>query len=203
MKIICIGHNYKEHIKELGHEIPENPVFFMKPETALLTHNRPFFFPDFSEVIHYETEIVVRINKLGKYITKKYAHTYYDDISLGIDFTARDLQKKVIDKGLPWECCKSFDNSAAIGNFISKTQFKDLQHIDFKLFINNKEVQSGNTSNMIFSIDEIIEYVSQFVTLKIGDLIFTGTPYGVGPVTLNDCLKGYIESQEMFKFNIK
>src|SRR5574344_821921 len=201
MKIICIGHNYKEHIKELGHQIPEKPVFFMKPETALLTHNRPFFLPEFSNMIHYETEIVVKINKLGKYISRKYAPTYYDEISLGIDFTARDLQQTAIAKGLPWEYCKSFDNSAALGKWIPKTQLENLQNIPFKLLINDKEVQHGNTSDMIFSIDEIIEYVSKFVTLKIGDLIYTGTPFGVGQVCLNDKLTGYIDQTEMFKFN--
>ena len=203
MKIICIGQNYLKHIRELNHQIPECPVFFMKPETSLLLNNRPFFLPDFSENIHYEVELVVKINKLGKHISKSFAPTYYDEIGLGIDFTAKDLQQKAAQKGLPWEISKSFDSSAAVGKFLPKSEFKDLNQLDFKLFLNDNLVQHGNSSAMIFKIDEIISYISQFVTLKIGDLIFTGTPAGVSKVAINDRLTGFLESEKMFEFRIK
>lgn len=203
MKIICIGLNYHSHIQELKSQIPDVPVFFMKPETAMIVKNRPFFLPDFSNDIHYEVELLVRINKLGKSIQKKFAHTYYDEIGLGIDFTARDLQQKVRSEGLPWEITKSFDGSAIIGTFLPKSQFADLNNIPFHLKLNDRIVQQGNTSDMIFDIDTIIEYVSQFVTLKIGDIIFTGTPVGVGPVAINDRLQGYIGDQKLFDFRVK
>lgn len=203
MKIICIGLNYHSHIQELKSQIPDVPVFFMKPETAMIVKNRPFFLPDFSNDIHYEVELLVRINKLGKSIQKKFAHTYYDEIGLGIDFTARDLQQKVRSEGLPWEITKSFDGSAVIGTFLPKSQFTDLNCIPFHLQLNDRIVQQGNSSDMIFDIDTIIEYVSQFVTLKIGDIIFTGTPVGVGPVAINDRLQGYIGDQKLFDFRVK
>ena len=203
MKIICIGLNYHSHIQELKSQIPEVPVFFMKPETAMIVKNRPFFLPDFSNDIHYEVELLVRINKLGKSIQKKFAHTYYDEIGLGIDFTARDLQQKVRSEGLPWEITKSFDGSAVIGTFLPKTQFTDLKNISFHLQLNDRIVQQGNSSDMIFDIDSIIEYVSQFVTLKIGDIIYTGTPIGVGPVAINDRLQGFIGDQKLFDFRVK
>lgn len=203
MKIICIGLNYHSHIIELKSQIPEVPVFFMKPETAMIVRNRPFFLPDFSKDIHYEVELLVRINKLGKSIQKKFAHTYYDEIGLGIDFTARDLQQKVRSEGLPWEITKSFDGSAIIGTFLPKSQFADLNNIPFHLKLNDRIVQQGNSNDMIFDIDTIIEYVSQFVTLKIGDIIFTGTPVGVGPVAINDRLQGYIGDQKLFDFRVK
>ena len=203
MKIICIGLNYHSHIQELKSQIPEVPVFFMKPETAMIVKNRPFFLPDFSNDIHYEVELLVRINKLGKSIQKKFAHTYYDEIGLGIDFTARDLQQKVRSEGLPWEITKSFDGSAIIGTFLPKSQFTELNNIPFHLQLNDRIVQQGNSSDMIFDIDSIIEYVSQFVTLKIGDIIFTGTPVGVGPVAINDRLQGFIGDQKLFDFRIK
>lgn len=203
MKIICTGFNYKSHIKELNKQVPTVPVFFLKPETALTIKNRPFFHPDFSANIHYEAEIVVRINKLGKHIQKKYAHTYYDEIGLGIDFTARDIQTDVFENALPWEISKAFDGSAVVNRFLPKSYFPDLQNINFKLFKNKQLVQTGNTSDMLFSIDDIIEYVSQFITLKIGDLIFTGTPSGIGKVEINDELEGYVEDDMMLKCKIK
>ena len=203
MKIICIGLNYHSHIQELKSQIPEVPVFFMRPETAMIVKNRPLLLPDFSNDIHYEVELLVRINKLGKSIQKKFAHTYYDEIGLGIDFTARDLQQKVRSEGLPWEITKSFDGSAVIGTFLPKTQFTDLKNISFHLQLNDRIVQQGNSSDMIFDIDSIIEYVSQFDTLKIGDIIFTGTPVGVGPVAINDRLQGFIGDQKLFDFRIK
>ncbi len=203
MKIICIGLNYHSHIQELKAQIPDVPVFFMKPETAMIVKNRPFFIPDFSNDIHYEVELLVRINKLGKSIQKKFAHTYYDEVGLGIDFTARDLQKKVRSEGLPWEITKSFDGSAVIGEFLPKDTFPDLQNLNFHLKLNDRIVQQGNSNDMIFDIDEIIAYISQFITLKIGDIIFTGTPVGVGPVAINDRLQGFIEDQKLFDFRVK
>lgn len=203
MKIICIGLNYKSHIEELNKTVPEKPVFFLKPETALTLKNRPFFYPDFSNLIHYETEIVVRINKLGKHIQKKFAHTYYDEIGLGLDLTARDIQAEVFEKALPWEISKAFDGSAVINRFLPKTAFPDLQNINFTLYKNKQLVQQGNTSDMLCPIDEIIEYVSQFITLKIGDLIFTGTPCGIGKVEIGDELEGYMEEELMFRCRIK
>ena len=203
MKIICIGFNYKSHIEELQKTIPTVPIFFLKPETALTLRNKPFFYPLFSNNIHYETEIVIRINKLGKHIQKKFAHTYYNEIGLGIDFTARDIQSEVFKNAMPWEISKAFDGSAVLNRFLPKTNFTDLQNINFSLFKNKHLVQQGNTSDMLFSIDEIIEYVSQFITLKMGDIIFTGTPCGIGKVEIGDELEGYIGEELMFKCKIK
>jgi 2-keto-4-pentenoate hydratase/2-oxohepta-3-ene-1,7-dioic acid hydratase in catechol pathway len=203
MKLICIGRNYTKHIEELNSEKPSDPVIFLKPDTAILVKNQPFFIPDFSDNIHYEVEVIVKIKKVGKYIDKKFANKYYDEIGLGIDFTARDLQNQLKDKGLPWEKCKAFDGSAVIGNWLPKSQFKDVNKIPFSLFKNDELVQSGNTSNMLWKIDEIIEYVSKYFTLKIGDIIFTGTPEGVGKVFANDRLKGLIENKEMFSITVK
>lgn len=203
MKIICIGLNYKSHIQELKCETPEQPLFFLKPETSMILRNRPFFLPDFSNDIHYEVELLVKINKVGKFIQKRFAHTYYDEIGLGIDFTARDIQQEAMAKGLPWELSKAFDGSAIIGNFLPKSQFPNLQNINFHLQKNEQIVQKGNSADMLFDIDDIIAYVSQFITLKIGDIIFTGTPVGVGRVDINDRLQGFIEEQKMFDFRVK
>lgn len=203
MKIICIGRNYVDHAKELNNPVPKQPVFFMKPETALLQKNNPFFYPQFSEDIQYEVEVVVKINKVGKYIQKEFAKNYYEEIGLGIDFTARDLQASAKAKGLPWEIAKAFDHAAPIGTFLPKTNFTNVQDFEFSLEINNQIRQIGNTKEMIFSIDDIIVYISQFVSLKTGDLIFTGTPAGVGPVSIGDRLQGFIGKEEMFDFEIK
>lgn len=203
MKLICIGRNYTDHIKELDNERPTDPVVFLKPDTAILLKKQPFFIPDFSNDIHHEVEILVKINKVGKYIDKKFAHKYYDEIGLGIDFTARDLQSELKAKGLPWEKAKAFDGSAVIGNWLPKTNFKNLNDINFSLQKNNTLVQQGNTKLMLWKIDELIEYISKYFTLKIGDIIFTGTPSGVGRVEPNDMLIGSIENQEVFKITIK
>jgi 2-keto-4-pentenoate hydratase/2-oxohepta-3-ene-1,7-dioic acid hydratase in catechol pathway len=203
MKIICIGRNYADHAKELNSPVPTVPVFFMKPESALVYDNKPVYYPDFTKEFHYETEIVVKISRLGKNIEERFANRYYDEIGIGIDFTARDIQRDCIKNGLPWEISKSFDNSAPLGKFVSKTQFADLQNINFHLKINNEIRQSGNTKDMIFSIDRLISYVSQFNTLKIGDLIFTGTPVGVGPVKIDDRLQAFIENDCLLDFNVK
>ncbi len=203
MKIICIGRNYVEHINELNNQRPDEPVIFLKPDTAILPKDSPFYIPDFSNDIHYEVEILVKINKVGKYIDKKFASKYYDEIGLGIDFTARDLQSKLKEKGLPWEKSKSFDGSAVIGNFISKKKFSSLENINFELKNNENIVQKGNTNQMIWKIDEIIEHVSQFFTLKTGDIIFTGTPAGVGKINHNDRLEGFIENEKLFTLDIK
>lgn len=203
MKIICIGWNYIDHVVELGHKIPEQPLFFLKPDSSILQRNRPFFIPSFSQEINYEVELLIKIGKLGKCIQEKYAHTYYDEIGLGIDFTARDLQRECIKNGQPWEKAKSFDSSAVISHFVKKEVFKDIYDIHFSLFKNGEKVQQGNSGKMIFSIDKIISFVSQFMMLKIGDIIFTGTPSGVGKVTINDRLQGYIEDELFFDFKIK
>ncbi|MDO5970603.1 fumarylacetoacetate hydrolase family protein [Flavivirga aquimarina] len=203
MKLICIGRNYTEHIKELENEKPENPVVFLKPDTAILLKKQPFFIPDFSNDIHYEVEILVKINRVGKHIDKKFAHKYYNEIGLGIDFTARDLQSQLKTKGLPWEKAKAFDGSAVVGKWLSKEDVKDVNAIGFSLKKNDNIVQLGNTSHMLWKIDELIEYVSKYFTIKIGDIIFTGTPAGVGKVIANDKLKGFIENQEMFSITIK
>jgi 2-keto-4-pentenoate hydratase/2-oxohepta-3-ene-1,7-dioic acid hydratase in catechol pathway len=204
MKIICIGKNYLKHVKEMqGKEAPKKPVFFLKPETAKLTDNHPFFYPDFSEDIHYETEVVLKISRVGKHIEKQFAHRYYDEISLGIDFTARDLQKQCKAKGFPWEIAKAFDNSAPFGDFVPKTDYPDINRMNFKLLKNGEEVQNGNTRDMIFDFDTIVSYVSQFFTLKIGDLIYTGTPEGVGPVKTGDRLEAFLEDKKMLDFEIK
>lgn len=203
MKIICIGRNYAEHAKELNNPLPTTPVFFMKPETSLLTRNRPFYYPDFSTDIHYETELVLRICKVGKNISERFAHTYYDAIGLGIDFTARDLQQKAKEKGLPWEPAKAFDNSAPISEFVPVSELTDVHKLEFKLLINGIQVQHGLASEMIFSYDKIISYISRFITLKMGDMIFTGTPSGVGPVKIGDRLEAYLGERKMLSFLIK
>ncbi len=202
MKIICIGRNYTKHIEELENEKPENPVIFMKPDSAILLKNNPFVIPSFSEDVHYEVEVLVKINRIGKHIQERFAHKYYDEIGLGIDFTARDLQSNLKSKGLPWEKAKAFDGSAVIGNFVPKEGF-DLSNLNFKLLKNDSIVQNGNTASMLWKIDEIISYVSQFFTLKIGDVIFTGTPAGVGKVEPNDVLLGELEGKKSFEIRIK
>jgi 2-keto-4-pentenoate hydratase/2-oxohepta-3-ene-1,7-dioic acid hydratase in catechol pathway len=203
MKLICIGRNYAKHIEELGNERPSEPVIFMKPDSAILLKQHPFVIPEFSNDIHHEIEIIVKINKVGKYIDAKFAHKYYDEVSVGIDFTARDLQQKLKDKGLPWERAKAFDGSAVIGEFVPKTKFKSLENLNFELTNNGKKVQIGNTENMIFKIDEILAFVSQYFTLKIGDIIFTGTPEGVAAVTENDVLEGFLEGEKLFRIQVK
>ncbi len=203
MKIICIGRNYAKHIEELANEKPTDPVIFMKSDTSILLKKQPFFIPDFSKEIHHEVEILVKINKLGKYIDQKFAHKYYNEISVGIDFTARDLQSKLKEKGLPWEKAKGFDGSAVVGQWVSKDQLGDLNDLNFRLEKNNEIVQQGNTKQMLWKIDELIAYVSQYFTLKIGDIIFTGTPAGVGKVNAEDRLVGYIEQQQLFSILVK
>ena len=202
MKIICIGRNYLPHIKELGHHVPEKPTFFLKPDTSVITDNRPFPLPDFSQQVEYEVEILVRINKAGKNIRETEAHTYYHEIGLGIDFTARDLQKKCIERGDPWEIAKAFDGSAVISQFIEKEQFANLSDLHFHLDLNGTTVQSGNSGDMIFSIDRIIAHVSQFLTIEAGDVLFTGTPKGVGKVAVNDRLEGYLEDRKLLDFMV-
>jgi 2-keto-4-pentenoate hydratase/2-oxohepta-3-ene-1,7-dioic acid hydratase in catechol pathway len=203
MKLICIGRNYAKHIEELQNERPDEPVVFLKPDSAVLLYQHPFVIPEFSSDIHHEIELIVKINKVGKYIEPKFAHKYYDEISVGIDFTARDLQQKLKEKGLPWEKAKAFDGSAVIGSFISKKLFSSLESINFELTNNGKTVQKGNSSLMLWKIDELIAYVSQYFTLKIGDIIFTGTPEGVAAVQANDVLEGFIEDKKVFRINIK
>ena len=203
MKIICIGRNYREHIKELSSPVPSTPVFFLKPDTSLLLRNRPFFLPDFSKEIHYEVELVIKICKVGKNIQKKYAHTYFDEIGIGLDFTARDLQNISKQQGLPWLIAKGFDNAAPVGKFLPKTHFPALENINFHLVLNGTTVQQANSKDMIFSFDDIISYISHFITLKTGDLIFTGTPSGVGPVKQGDRLEAYIESERLLKCDVK
>ncbi|MDR6301474.1 fumarylacetoacetate hydrolase family protein [Mesonia maritima] len=204
MKIICVGRNYTEHIAELKNEKPEEPVIFLKPDTAVLLKKQPFFIPDFSSNIHYEVELLVRIKKVGKYIQEKFAHKYYDEIGLGIDFTARDLQQQLKEKGLPWEKAKGFDGSAVIGErWFSKKVFKNIDEIPFSLKKNGKIVQQTDTSHMLFKIDELIAYISRYFTLKIGDVIFTGTPAGVGKVQKDDTLEGFIDEESVFSINVK
>ena len=203
MKIICIGRNYVKHIEELQNERPDEPVVFLKPDSAVLLKQHPFVIPEFSEDIHHEVEILVKINKVGKYIEPKFAHNYYDEIGLGIDFTARDLQAKLKEKGLPWEKAKAFDGSAVIGDFLPKNFFNSLESIKFELVKNGTIVQKGDTSHMLWKIDELISHVSQYFTLKIGDIIFTGTPEGVGVVKPNDILEGFIENKKIFKIQVK
>ena len=202
MKIICIGRNYAEHIEELHNEKPKEPVIFMKPDSAVLLKKNPFIIPPFSQDIHYEVEILVKINRIGKFIDQKFAHKYYEEIGLGIDFTARDLQSSLKEKGLPWEKAKAFDGSAVIGKFYAKDSL-DLENIKFQLYKNDELVQDGNSSHMLWKIDELIAYVSQYFTLKIGDVIFTGTPAGVGRVAANDVLKGTLQDHDAFKVKIK
>ena len=203
MKIIAIGHNYVEHNKELNNEQPAEPVVFMKPDSAILKNNKPFYIPDFTRELHYETELIVRINRLGKNISPRFAHRYYSEIGLGIDFTARDLQRNLRTAGKPWELAKAFDGSAVIGDFIPAAELGNVQDIPFRLDIDKKTVQKGNSSDMIFPIDELIAYVSRYFTLKIGDIFFTGTPAGVGCVAIGNRLEGYIFDKKMFDFNIK
>jgi acylpyruvate hydrolase len=203
MKIICIGRNYAEHAKEMNAAVPTEPVFFLKPDTSLLKDNQPFYYPDFSKEIHHEIELVLKITKNGKNIDEAYAHKYYDEIGIGIDFTARDIQATCKDKGLPWEKAKAFDNAAPLGQFIDKEKIKDLRNINFHLLINGKTVQKGNTKDLLFSFDTIIASVSKFITLKTGDLIYTGTPEGVGPVKIGDRLEGYLEKEKLLDFEIK
>lgn len=204
MKIICIGRNYVEHARELNNPLPRDPVFFLKPDTALVIRNRPFYYPDFSTDIHYETELVLKICKVGKSIPEDLAYDYYDQVGLGFDFTARDLQQKCKEKGLPWEMAKGFDYSAPISpEFIPKKELPDLKNICFHLDLNGKKVQEGNSADMIFSFEKVISYVSQFMTLRTGDLIFTGTPAGVGPVKIGDRLEAFIGDRKMIVCHIK
>lgn len=203
MKIICIGRNYTKHIEELQNERPEEPVVFMKPDSAVLLRQHPFVIPEFSDDIHHEIELIVKISKVGKYIDAKFAHKYYDEISVGIDFTARDLQQKLKDKGLPWEKAKAFDGSAVLGDFIPKNQFETLENLTFELTKSGETAQKGNSSLMLWKIDDLIAYVSQFFTLKIGDIIFTGTPEGVALVHPNDVLEGFLEGQKLFRIQVK
>ena len=203
MKVICIGRNYKEHAKEMNSPLPDKPVFFMKPDTSVLTRNRPFYYPDFSNEIHYETELVLRICKVGKNIQKKFAHTYYNEIGIGLDLTARDLQDDCKKKGLPWLISKGFDNAAPLGKFLPKSQFPDICNINFHLELNGTTVQQGNSKDLIFPFEEVISYVSTFITLKMGDLIFTGTPAGVGPIKIGDRLEAFIENERLLGCTVK
>ena len=205
MKIIAIGMNYVAHCHELhaNEDLPKEPVIFMKPDSALLKDSKPFFIPDFSKRVDYETELVVRICRLGKNIAPRFAHRYYDAVTVGIDFTARDLQQKLRAEGKPWEISKGFDNSAVIGDFGPVSRFKDVQNLDFHLDIDGNKAQQGNTRDMIFKIDELIAYISQFYTLKIGDLLYTGTPVGVGPVSIGQHLEGYLEGEKLLDFYVR
>ena len=203
MKIICIGRNYVDHVKEMNASLPSVPVFFLKPDTSLVTRNRPFYYPDFSKEIHYESELVIKICKVGKNIQTRFAHTYYDEIGIGLDFTARDLQDECKKKGLPWLISKGFDHAAPIGKFKPKSSFPDLKNIHFHLELNGNTVQKGTSADMIFPFEELISYVSRFITLKMGDMIFTGTPVGVGPVRIGDKLEAYIEGEKLLKCDIK
>ena len=203
MKIICIGRNYVEHAKELNNPVPEKPVFFMKPDTALLLKNNPFFYPEFTSDLHFETELVLKICKNGRHIEEKFACTYFDEIGIGIDFTARDVQAECKKKGLPWEIAKAFDQSAPMGKFLPVSEFKNLNDINFELKINGETRQKGNSRDMIFNFNKIIAYVSQFVTLRTGDYIFTGTPEGVGPTKIGDHFEAFIEGKKLLSFNVK
>lgn len=203
MKIICIGRNYIDHIKELSNQKPLNPVVFLKPDSSVIAKNQNFIIPSFSNEIHHEVELVIKINKVGKHIDKSFSHKYYDEIGLGIDFTARDIQSNLKEKGHPWEKSKAFDNSCMVGNFLKKEKLEDISKIEFSLKKNNEVVQSGCSNDMLWKIDELISYVSQYFTLKIGDLIFTGTPSGVSKVESGDILEGYISSFKMFTLKVK
>jgi acylpyruvate hydrolase len=203
MKIIAIGRNYAAHAKELNNPLPSSPVIFLKPDTAVLKDNKPFYIPDFSSDIHYELEVVLKVCKEGKHIQEKFASSYYDEVGLGIDFTARDIQSIHKEKGLPWELAKAFDNSAAISNFVPKATITDLYDLQFELQINKETRQNGNTKNILFSFEKIIAFVSQYITLKKGDLIFTGTPEGVGQVNPGDKLEAWLEGQQLLNFDIK
>jgi 2-keto-4-pentenoate hydratase/2-oxohepta-3-ene-1,7-dioic acid hydratase in catechol pathway len=203
MKIFAVAHNYAEHNKELNTVTPSEPVFFMKPDTAALRNNKPFYIPEFTQELHYETEVIIKFNRIGKHISSKFANRYISEVGLGVDFTARDVQRKLKAEGKPWEICKAFDNSAVIGNFISTEQISDIQNLNFRLDINGHTVQQGNTSEMIFPIDKLISKLSCYFTVKIGDILFTGTPVGVGMVSIGDRLEGYLEDEKMFDFKIK
>ena len=203
MKIIAIGRNYAEHAKELNNPVPTTPVIFLKPDTAVLKDNKPFYIPDFSEDVHYELEVVLKICKEGKHIAEKFASNYYDEIGLGIDFTARDIQTKHKEKGLPWELAKAFDNSAPISTFFPKNDFEDLYNLNFELKVNDETRQKGYTKNLLFSFEKIISFVSQYITLKKGDLIFTGTPEGVGKVNKGDKLEAWLEDKQLLNFDVK
>lgn len=203
MKIIAVGRNYSEHAKELNNPVPASPVIFLKPDTAVLKDNKPFYYPDFSTDIQYELEVILKISKEGKHISEKFAGSYFDEIGLGIDFTARDLQQKHKEKGLPWELAKGFDNSAPVSRFIPKANFDNLYNLNFYLELNEKRVQEGNTKDVLFSFEKLIAYVSQYITLKKGDIIFTGTPYGVGKVAVGDRLCGYLQNEKLLDFEIK
>lgn len=203
MKIVCIGRNYSEHAKELKNELPDKPVVFLKPQTALLKDNKPFYYPEWTNDIHYEAEVVLKVNKQGKYIDEKFAGKYFDEVTVGIDFTARDLQNQQKEKRLPWEISKAFDGSAVIGKFFSLNSLSNNAAIHFSLKLNGNEVQKGDTSQMLFSFEKIIAYASQFFTLQTGDLIFTGTPAGVGPVKPGDRLEGFLENEKVFDFEVK
>ncbi|MDB4153021.1 fumarylacetoacetate hydrolase family protein [Flavobacteriaceae bacterium] len=203
MKIICIGRNYTDHIEELANERPEDPVVFLKPDTSLVLKNQPFFIPPFSNDVHYEVEILVRINRIGKHIQQKFAHKYYDAIGLGIDFTARDLQAKLKSKGLPWEKAKAFDGAAVVGDWVNKSELPHVDELQFEMSKNGTIVQQSSSALMLWKVDELIAYVSQFFTLKIGDIIFTGTPAGVGPVVENDVLEGSLEGRQLFSIKVK
>ena len=203
MKIICIGRNYVAHARELNNEVPDTPVFFMKPDSALVTSNRPFFYPEFSNDVHHELEVVIRINRLGRSIEEQYAHRYFSEVALGLDFTARDLQAEQKKKGLPWEIAKGFDYSAPISEFRPLDKYENIHNLSFRLDVNGKTVQDGNTSLMIFSFEKIIAYVSRFMTLKTGDLIYTGTPAGVGPVVIDDRLEAYLDGEKLMDFPVK
>lgn len=203
MKIICIGRNYAEHAKELKNEIPTEPVWFLKPDTALLKDGEPFYYPEFTKDLHHEIEVVIKISKVGKHIDEKFAHKYYDEIGLGIDFTARDIQNECKAKGMPWEKAKAFDGSAPIGKFIKKETIGDLTDINFELKVNGITKQIGTTNDLLFSFDKVITHVSKYVTLKVGDLIYTGTPKGVGAVTIGDKLQGYMQGDLFFEFEVK
>jgi len=203
MKIICIGRNYSDHAKEMNAPLPSKPVFFLKPDTALLPKRNPFYYPDFTKDLHHELELVVRISRLGKNISERYANEYYNEVGLGIDFTARDLQQECKEKGLPWEIAKAFEHSAPLGEkFISKTKL-NLADSSFELLKNGESVQVGHVKDMIFTIDQLIAYVSQFMTLKIGDLLFTGTPAGVGPVQIGDKLEGFLNGEKLLELKVK
>lgn len=203
MKILAIGRNYVEHIKELNNERPDEPVIFTKPDTALVRNNQPFYFPEFSTDIHYEVELVLRLCKMGKNINEKFAYTYYDAIGIGIDFTARDIQTKAKNKGLPWALAKGFDGSAPVSEFLQLSDFKDINNINFSLKVDGQVKQQGNSSLMLFSFNQIISYISKFITLRSGDLIFTGTPKGVGPIKIGNKLEGYIENKKLLNVEIK
>lgn len=203
MKIICIGRNYADHIEELENERPKEPVVFLKPDTTIGQRNTPFYIPDFSSDVHHEIEIIVKINRIGKHIQEQFSHKYYDQISVGIDFTARDLQAQLKAKGLPWEKAKAFDGAAVLGQWVPKNQFKDLQKLNFELIKNDLSVQRANTQLMLYTIDQLIAYVSQFFTLKIGDILFTGTPAGVAAVQENDYLEGFLEGQKLLDVKVK